>query len=190
MLLGGLAVGALHTFVPLFIKSKEIDLNVGLFFTVAAIASFIFRIFVGRASDRFGRGLFVSFGILAYTLALLLMWQANSTSSFLIAGIVEGIGGGILFSTITTMMADRSLPQERGQIFAMCIAGFDFGLAIAAPILAYVAEKVGYANMFAYSAGLTFLGLIIFWTQSNKNVVSSVRFALGRGEDAYSLNKL
>ncbi|MFN6572625.1 MFS transporter [Dendronalium sp. ChiSLP03b] len=190
MLLGGLAVGAVHTFVPLFIKSTGVDLNVGLFFTVAAISSFSFRIFVGRASDRFGRGLFISFGILAYSLSLLLLWQANSTSTFLVAGIVEGLGGGTLFSMITTMMADRSLPQERGQIFAICIAGFDFGLAIAAPILAFVVEQVGYPSMFAYSAGLTFLGLIIFFTWSNKNITSSMRFALGRGEDAYSLNKL
>ncbi|RCJ32001.1 MFS transporter [Nostoc minutum NIES-26] len=190
MLLGGLAVGAVHTFVPLFIKSTGVDLNVGLFFTVAAISSFIFRIFVGRASDRFGRGLFVSFGILAYSLSLLLLWQANNTSTFLVAGIVEGLGGGTLFSMITTMMADRSLPQERGQIFAICIAGFDFGLAIAAPCLAYVVEQVGYPSMFAYSAGLTFLGLIIFFTWSNKNITSSMRFALGRGEDAYSLNRL
>lgn len=190
MLLGGLAVGAIHTFVPLFIKSTGVDLNVGLFFTVGAISSFSFRIFVGRASDRFGRGLFVSFGMLAYTLCLLLLWQANSISTFLVAAIVEGLGGGTLFSMITTMMADRSLPQERGQIFAICIAGFDFGLAIAAPILAYLAEQVGYPNMYGYSAGLTLLGLIIFSTLSNKNVTSSIRFALGRGEDAYSLNKL
>ena len=119
----------------------------------------------------------------------LLLWQAKSSSIFLLAGITEGFGGGTLISSdYTTLMADRSLPQERGQIFALCIAGFDFGLAIA-PILGFVAEKVGYPNMFAYSACLTFLGLIIFLTQSNKNLPSSLRFALGRGQDTYSLNK-
>ncbi len=189
MLFTGFAIGAVHTFVPLFIKSTQVNLNAGLFFTVAAISSFSLRIFVGQASDRFGRGLFISFGILAYTVALLLLWQANSTSTFLLAGIVEGFGGGTLFSMITTMMADRSLPQERGRVFAICIAGFDFGLAIAAPILGYVAEKVGYGNMFGYSAGLTFLALLIFLTQSNKNIPNSLSFALGQGEDNYSLNK-
>jgi MFS family permease len=189
MFLVGFAVGAVHTFVPLFIKSTQVNLNIGLFFTVAAISSFSLRIFIGQASDRLGRGLFISFGILAYTVALLLLWQANSTSTFLLAGIVEGLGGGTVISMITTMMTDRSLPQERGRIFAICIAGFDLGLAIAAPILGYVAEQVGYGNMFGYGAGLTFLALLIFLTQSNKDLPNSLRFALGRGEDNYSLNK-
>ncbi|MBH8565171.1 MFS transporter [Nostoc sp. CENA67] len=190
MLLAGLALGSVHTFLPLFIQETGVDLNAGLFFTVSAIASFTLRIFVGRASDRFGRGLFITFGILAYTLTTLLLWQARSSSIFLLAGITEGLGGGTLISMITTLMADRSLPEERGQIFALCIAGFDFGLAIAAPIFGFVAEKAGYPNMFAGTACLTFLGLMIFLTQSNKNVSSSLRFALGRGEDSYSLNKL
>ncbi|MBH8551201.1 MFS transporter [Nostocaceae cyanobacterium CENA357] len=189
MFLVGFALGAVHTFVPLFIKSTQVNLNIGLFFTVAAISSFCLRIFVGQASDRLGRGLFISFGILAYTVALLLLWQANSTSIFLLAGIVEGLGGGTVISMITTMMTDRSLPQERGRIFAICIAGFDLGLAIAAPILGYVAEQVGYGNMFGYGAGLTFLALLIFLTQSNKDLSNSLSFALGRGEDNYSLNK-
>ncbi len=34
----------------------------------------------------------------------------------------------------------------------ICIAGFDLGLAIAAPILGCVAEQVGYGNMFGYGA--------------------------------------
>ncbi|MEA5506806.1 MFS transporter [Halotia wernerae UHCC 0503] len=189
MLLVGFAVGAIHTFVPLFIKSTQVDLNTGLFFTVAAISSFSLRIFVGKASDHFGRGLFISFGILAYTVALLLLWQANSTNTFLLAGIVEGFGGGTLISMITTMMADRSLPQERGRIFAVCIAGFDLGLAIAAPLLGYIAEQVGYGNMFGYGAGLTFLAFLLFLTQSNKDIPNSLNFALGRGEDNYSLNR-
>jgi len=43
MLLVGLAFGALSTFVPLFIKSVGVDLNAGLFYTAAAIASFSVR---------------------------------------------------------------------------------------------------------------------------------------------------
>lgn len=190
MFVAGLAVGGVHTFMPLFIKETGINFNAGLFFTVSAIASFTIRIFAGRASDRLGRGLFITFGIIAYSLTTLLLWQAKSSSMFLLAGIAEGFGGGTLISMITTLMADRSVPEERGKIFAICVAGFDFGLAIAAPILGFVAEKVGYPNMFGYSTSLSILGLIIFLTQCNKNVADSLRFALGRGQDSYSLNKL
>ncbi|MBE9036479.1 MFS transporter [aff. Roholtiella sp. LEGE 12411] len=190
MLLVGLVIGAVHTFVSLFIKSTGVDLNAGLFFTAAAISSFILRLFAGRASDRLGRGLFITFGILCYGLSSLLLWQANSAITFLLAAIIEGCGGGTMFSMITTMMADRSLPQERGRIFAICIAGFDLGIAIAAPLLGSIAEQVGYGNMFGYCAILTFLALLIFLTQSSKDLPNSLRFALGRVPDAYALKKI
>ncbi|MBW4644330.1 MAG: MFS transporter [Goleter apudmare HA4340-LM2] len=190
MLLVGLAVGAVYTFVALFIKSTGIDLNVGWFFTTAAIASFSVRLFVGRASDRFGRGLFITCSLMAYTLSMLLLWQAHSTLSFLLAACFEGCGGGTLISMMTTMMADRSLPQERGRMFALCIAGFDLGIAIAAPVLGAFAEPLGYHKVFGFCAGLTSLALLIFLTQSSKNLPRSLRFAFGRGEDVYSLNKI
>ncbi|MEH2407929.1 MFS transporter [Nostoc sp.] len=190
MLLVGLSVGAVHTFVSLFLKSTEVDFNGGLFFTAGAISSFSIRVFAGKANDRFGRGLFITFGIFCYVLALILLWQADSAIVFLLAGIAEGAGGGTLISMIITMMADRSLPQERGQIFAICIAGLDLGIAIAAPILGTIAELVGYRNMFGYGAVITSLALVIFLTQSSKDLSNSLRFALGLAPDAYALNNL
>ena len=190
MLLVGLSVGAVHTFVSLFLKSTEVDFNGGLFFTAAAISSFSIRVFAGKASDRFGRGLFITFGIFCYVLALILLWQAYSPMVFLLAAIAEGAGGGTLISMMITMMADRSLPQERGKIFAICIAGLDLGIAIAAPILGIIAELVGYRDMFGYGAAITSLALILFLTHSSKNLSNSLRFALGLVPDAYALKNL
>ncbi|WP_375474309.1 MFS transporter [uncultured Nostoc sp.] len=190
MLLVGLSLGAVHTFVALFLKSTEVDFNGGLFFTAAAISSFGIRIFIGKASDRCGRGLFITFSIFCYVLALILLWQANSAIVFLLAAIAEGAGGGTLFSMMITMMADRSLPQERGKIFAISIAGLDLGVAIAAPLLGIIAELVGYRDMFGYGAAITSLALILFLTSSSKNLSNSLRFALGLAPDAYALKNL
>ncbi|NEU84362.1 MFS transporter [Nostoc sp. UIC 10630] len=190
MLLVGLSIGAVHTFVSLFLKSSQVDFNGGLFFTASAISSFSIRIFAGKASDRFGRGLFITFGIFCYVLALILLWQAYSPMVFLLAAIAEGAGGGTLISMMIVMMADRSLPEERGQIFALCIAGLDLGIAIAAPLLGIIAEQVGYRDMFGYGAAITSVALIIFITQSSKNLSNSLRFALGLAPDAYALKNL
>ncbi|MEH2188499.1 MAG: MFS transporter [Nostoc sp.] len=187
MLLVGLSLGAVHTFVSLFLKSTEVDFNGGLFFTAAAISSFSIRVFAGKASDRFGRGLFITFGIFCYVLALILLWQAESAIFFLLAAIAEGAGGGTLISMMITMMADRSLPQERGKIFAICIAGLDLGIAIAAPLLGIIAELVGYRDMFGYGAAITSIALVLFLTHSSKNLSNSLRFALGLAPDAYAL---
>ena len=187
LLLVGLAFGTLSTFVPLFIKSIKVDLNAGWFYSVGAIASFSVRLFTGRSSDRFGRGLFITLSLIAYTLAMGTLWQAQNAYAFLLAALLEGAAGGTLISMIATLMADRALPRERGRVFALCLAGFDVGTAIAGPVLGSVAEQLGYRNMFGYAALLTLSALFIFLTLSNKNLPSSLRFALGRGQDTYAL---
>jgi len=189
LLLVGLTFGTMSTFVPLFIKSVGVELNAGLFYTAAAIASFSVRLIAGRASDRYGRGLFITISLIFYTVAMLFLWTANSASIFLLAATLEGIGAGILIPMVAAILVDRAMPQERGRIFGVCMVGFDLGIAIAGPVLGLLAEQVGYRNMFGFAAGLTFLAIIIFLTQSSKDLPHSLRFALGRGKDIYALNR-
>ncbi|TAF07447.1 MAG: MFS transporter [Nostocales cyanobacterium] len=189
LLLIGLSLGTVHTFIALYIKSTGVDLNPGLFFTAAAISSFSIRLVAGRASDKYGRGLFVTFSLVAYTLALVLIWQANSALTFLLGAFMEGAASGTAIPMISAMMTDRALPHERGRIFGVSLMGFDVGLVIAGPVGGFVAEQMGYRSMFGFATGLTILAILIFVTQSSRNVSHSLRFAFGRGEDVYALKR-
>lgn len=189
LLLIGLSLGTVHTFIALYIKSTGVDLNAGLFFTAAAISSFGIRLVAGRASDKYGRGLFVTFSLVAYTLALVFIWQANSALTFLLGAFIEGAASGTAIPMISTMMTDRALPHERGRIFGVSLMGFDVGLVIASPVGGFIAEHIGYRSMFAFATGLTILAILVFVTQSSRNLSNSLRFALGRGEDVYALKR-
>jgi MFS family permease len=188
MLLIGLTFGTLSTFVPLYIEETNIQLNAGLFYTAAAIASFCVRIITGRASDRIGRGLFISISLVCYSLAMVTLWTANSAVAFLLAGTIEGLGAGILIPMTAALMADRSRFEERGRVLSLVMVGFDLGIAIAGPIVGSIAAQVGFRNMFGISGGFAFLALVIFLTQSSKDLPHSLRFALGRGRDIYALD--
>jgi MFS family permease len=189
LLLVGLALGTVHTFIALYIKSTGVDLNAGLFFTAAAISSFGIRLVSGRASDKYGRGLFVTFSLVAYTLAMICIWQANNAVTFLAGAFLEGAASGTVIPMISAMMTDRALPHERGRIFGVSLMGFDVGLAIAGPVVGFVAQQIGYRSMFGLATGLTFLAVLIFVTQSSQNLSYSIRFAFGRGEDVYALKR-
>ncbi|WP_026104407.1 MFS transporter [Anabaena sp. PCC 7108] len=189
LLLFGLALGTVHTFIALYIKSTGVDLNAGLFFTAAAISSFSVRLFTGRASDRYGRGLFITFSLMVYTLAMICIWQANNPFTFLLGGFIEGAASGTVIPMISVMMTDRALPHERGRIFGVSLMGLDTGLIIAGPILGAVAQQIGYRSMFGFATVLTVLAILIFVTQSSKNITNSLRFAFGRGEDVYALKR-
>jgi MFS family permease len=67
----GLAFGTLSTFVPLYVRETGLRLNVGLIYTASAIASFSLRLLVGRASDRHGRGRFITVSLGIYSLSML-----------------------------------------------------------------------------------------------------------------------
>jgi MFS family permease len=187
LLLIGLTFGTVATFVPLYIAQEQVPLNAGLFYTAAAIASFSVRILTGRASDRVGRGLFISISLGFYLLAMLTLWSASSAALFLIAGFVEGLGAGILIPMMAALMADRSGADERGRIFSLCMGGFDLGIAIAGPILGSIAGQVGLRTMFGFAGAFALSALLIFLTRSSKDLPHSLRFALGRGRDVYAL---
>jgi MFS family permease len=187
LLLSGLTLGSLHTFISLFIKSTGVDLNPGFFFSAAAVSSFSCRLFSGKASDRYGRGLFVTMSLIAYTLSIICVWQANNSFMFLLGALMEGAASGTLIPMISVLMTDRALPHERGRIFGASLMGFDIGLAIAGPIFGTFAETLGYRNMFGLTTGLTVIAMIIFLTQSSRNIPQSLRFAFGRTEDIYAV---
>jgi MFS family permease len=186
----GIAVGTVLTFVPLFVRDLRISPDtVGLFYTAAAVMSFVVRLLAGRASDRYGRGRFITVGLTGYLASMLLLWQAHDAKAVVIAGLVEGIGGGMFLPIMVALMTDRCHPQERGRVFGLFIAGFDLGIALAGPCLGFVADRIGYHDLFGVAALVTIASLIIFVTLASKDLAHSLKFALGPGKDVYALPK-
>jgi MFS family permease len=188
MLLTGFAFGAVATFVGLYIREAKVDLNAGWFYTAAALASFSIRIFIGRASDRYGRGVFLTGSLVCYSLSMLLLSQARSSVYFLLAGFLEGAGSGTLIPMMIALLSDRSASHERARVFALGLSGFDVGVAIASPVLGTFAQQLSYQGIFALTTGLSLLALIIFITQNSKDLSHSLRFATGRDRDVYALD--
>jgi MFS family permease len=185
----GLVFGTLTTFLPLYVRELGIPLNPGLYYTTSAIASFVMRMFIGRASDAYGRGIFITMSLTLYTVAMYLLANASTPVEFLIAAIAQGAGGGTLIPMMIALMSDRSLTSERGRIYALSIGGFDLGIALAGPGIGSLAEILGYRGLFQVGVTLAALALLVFLTRSSKSVPHSLRFAIGREKDVYAVNR-
>lgn len=183
----GIAFGSMVAFVPLHIREEGILLNIGLVYTVSAIASFSIRMLAGRASDQLGRGRFISMGLTCYTLSMFTLALSTNAPMLLLAGAFQGAGSGTLIPIIAALMTDRSRPGERGLTFGLCLTGFDLGIALAGPIMGRVADLSSYSAVFALSGVMTLFGLLIFITTSSKDVAHSIRFALKGGRDVYAI---
>lgn len=187
LLLIGMLFGTLASFLPLFVRALDLELNVGLYYMAAAIASFSVRFFIGGASDRYGRGLFISISLICYGISMLLLALTESPELFLVSAILEGAGGGILMPMVLALLSDRSYSDERGKVYAVGTGGFDVGVAIAGPVLGALSSSIGYRGMFLMTACFALISLLVFITQSNKTLSYSLRFALGKGKDLYAL---
>ncbi|MEA5463869.1 MFS transporter [Leptothoe sp. PORK10 BA2] len=188
LLLVGLAFGGLATFIPLYARESNFALNIGLIYTASAIASFGIRLLVGRASDRYGRGPFITLGLMFYTVAMVALWLAQSESAVLLAAAAQGMGGGMLIPMVAALMADRSTSTDRGLMFGLCLTGFDVGIALAGPVMGHIADLSSYRDIFGIAAVMTLLGLIIFVTTSSKDMDHSIQFALRGGKDVYAVS--
>ncbi len=187
MLLVGLAFGIIAAYIPLYMRQVSSQLNAGVFYTAAAIASFSCRIATGKASDRVGRGVFITVGLGLYFFAMLLLCQADSDWHFIAAGALEGCGGGIFITMIATLIADRSNATERGRVFSLGMSGFDLGIAIAGPMFGTLAMAENYRLMFGIGGGFVGVGLLLFLTCNSKSLKYSFAFATGQGHDIYAI---
>lgn len=190
LFLVGCIFGTLVTFLPLYIRSLNIDFNVGIFYSVTALGSFIVRLFSGQASDKYGRGLFVSISLLLYFLAMIFISIGNNSVMFLSAAIFEGMGAGMIIPIILALISDRCTINERGKVFAFCTSGFDVGIALGAVILGTFTSSLGYSLTFLLASFLAIMALLIFASFSNKNLQLSFRFAIGNAQDYYAIKNL
>ncbi|WP_267382690.1 MFS transporter [Cyanobacterium sp. uoEpiScrs1] len=187
LLLIGLVFGTLIVFLPLFLRETAFGLSPGLFYTTVAVASFIVRVISGQASDRYGRGLFITISLVSYVVSMGFLTKAQSARDLLLGAIFEGIGAGMLIPMMISLISDRSFPSERGLVYSVCMGGFDLGLAIAGPILGILGQTISYRSMFALAGSLAIIAMILFISQSNKSLKHSLSFALGQERDLYSL---
>jgi len=189
MLLSGAVFGSIVNFIPLYLRESEVNVTAGLFYLTAAIASFAARLFAGRSSDRYGRGIFITVSLICYCLAMYILSSARDLLAFLVAAVLEGFAGGVLIPTAIALMSDRSVPRERGGVYAICIGSFDLGIAIAGSIFGFLIQPLGFRTLYLLSSGLALTAFFVFTTQSSKSFRHSLRFAIGRERDVYAIEQ-
>ncbi|MEB3293206.1 MAG: MFS transporter [Synechococcales bacterium] len=189
LLMVGLAFGILSSFVPLYLRASGLPIDAGSFYTSAAITSFMMRFVLGKASDRLGRGRFITLGLICYALSMLLLCLTQDIYLFILSGLLEGMGGGTVLPIMLALVTDRSRPEERGRIFSLCISGFDLGIFLAGPLLGGIADRIGYQGLFGVATGMVVLSILVFLTRSSKDLAHSLRFSLSQGRDLYAVSE-
>ncbi len=145
-----MSYGAIVSFIALYAEQRLVP-NIGLFFTVYAIALIFARPSFGRIADRRGTSFVIIPGILAILTALLLLYLAETLSLFLMAGFIYGLGFGAVQPALQAMAVRHVIPERRGAANATFFLGFDLGIGIGSIIWGIVAEAFGYGLVYLWA---------------------------------------
>ena len=179
-------VGAGQSTVFILIPSEVRSLGftefeVGLIFSISALAWMIFSPFWGRLSDKFGRGSIFLLGMIGFAFSMASFAAILiSAQSFLLplalvfpllvlTRLINGLLGSAVRPAAGGRIADLTSPTTRTAGFARFDAGWQFGVVIG-PILVGVLLSVFNENLLAPFLFIAVLGLIIgFYNFKNMN---------------------
>jgi MFS family permease len=129
--LNSFSFGAIITLAPDFSQALNVG-NKGLFFTVFTVSSLAIRFLAGKVSDEYGRRPVLRLASLIITAAMLLLAFSTSTVSFLLAGMVFGIGTGMYSPTAQAWTVDLSNSGNRGRALATMYIAMEAGIGLGA----------------------------------------------------------
>lgn len=157
--------GAIVSFLALYASQLGIS-NIGIFFTVYALALMSVRPLFGRLADRRGFNLVMVPGILAIAVAMFLLYSARAYAHpltlLLLAAVVYGIGFGAVQPSLQAMAVLNVPFSRRGAANGTFYSAFDLGIGLGSGLWGVVADVWGYSAMYLAAILPAFLALIFY----------------------------
>lgn len=162
--------GAVVSFIALYGQQVGIT-NIGIFFTVYAIALTVIRPLAGMLADRKGFDIVVIPGLIMILAAMLVLSQAGVLWMFLLAGVLYGLGFGSVQPSMQALAVKDVPPQRRGAANGTLFSAFDLGIGIGAVIWGTVSQAIGYANMYMLAGVPALIAIAVYVVFKEKEEV-------------------
>lgn len=157
-----IGTASVFTFLKPFVEREHIG-SVTLFVSAYAIAAITLRVFFGRVPDAIGRVRVLYPSLFALAGAVALTSVARSDAMLLAAGTLAGLGQGLSFPVLTSLVIERAPVERRGSAMAALTAVFDTSQLIAGPLFGAIALATNLRTTFAVGALMPLLGALSFY---------------------------
>jgi MFS family permease len=167
----GVVFGGVTSFITLFGDERGID-NVGWFFFLYAISSFLVRPISGKIFDKKGHIYVFIPGALSATAGVLFLSYTNSILLLATAAIFYGIGTGAIQPSLQAWINNRVAPNRRGAANSTFFTAFDLGIGIGSMMLGSIARIYNYSTMYRFSAifMIIFIAVYMIYVFKNKTI--------------------
>ena len=156
------AFGGVVTLLPLYVKNLGMEaFHVGMLLATFAIMFIILQFPSGAFSDKVGRLIPTTVGL---GLSIVSLTILPSVATFALLAVIMALYGtayGVLFPSISALIADHTIPEERGMATGLFHALLTAGVAIGAPLMGWVGGMVGVELGLVLSSGAMVLALVV-----------------------------
>lgn len=155
MILANIAGRMYQPLLPLYVQSLGADVGqIGLFFTIGAVAPLLFQILGGWLSDSMGRLQAIAIGSLAGAAAYVVYLAAPTWQWLLISSVLSAMAVSFVAPSYQAFIAEQSTEETRGQVYGIAEALFAVVGVVGPPIGGYLSQQFGFRAMFAVAAAL------------------------------------
>ena len=157
MILANIAGAMNGSLMPLYVQSLGADTKqIGLFFTVSAIAPLVLQIVGGFVSDSIGRLTAVAIGSIAGSIGYVLYAVAPAWGWLLVGHAVSRLAGCFVAPSFQAFIAEQSTEKTRARVFAVSESAFAVVGIVGPPIGGFLSQRYGFRLMFI-AAGMLYL---------------------------------
>jgi MFS family permease len=162
VLIVGFNYSAVLTFLSLYSKQLHLEKAAGFFFPVYAVVVTLSRPFSGRLLDARGKNFVVFPCLFLFAVGMLLLGQADSGMTLLLAGAVMGLGYGNFLSCGQAISIKEAPPDRLGLATATYYMFLDIGFGIGPYLFGSLVPFVGYRSLYFMMAAMIFAAILLY----------------------------
>jgi MFS family permease len=149
MILANIAGQMYRPLMPLYLQELGADVGqIGLFFTLGAVAPLAFQIFGGWLSDAIGRLQAIAIGSVAGVAGYGVYLLAPSWQWLLIATATGAMASSFVAPSYMAFIAEESTEETRGQVYGLSQSLFMVVGIVGPPIGGYLSQYLGFRFLF------------------------------------------
>jgi MFS family permease len=164
-----LCFGAVIAFLPSYGIYREID-NIGVFFTVYAIAVLVSRLTTGKLADRHGFLIVLLPALLSLLISMVTLAYATSLLVVLISALFFGFGFGSAYPLANAIVIKLCSEKRRGAANSTLLASMDIGIGLGAFLWGLVLELSNYTTIYMGAALCALLSILVYVTLLHQKV--------------------
>jgi len=103
---------------------------------------------LGRLADMRGRKRVFKWGVTVFTLGSITSALAVSATTLIVARVVQGLGGAMMFGTGTAILTSVFPPHERGRVLGINVATIYIGLSLGPTLGGVMTQALGWRSIF------------------------------------------